>query len=242
MAGVVDRSARGGTSITASGRAWPRHLIALLLVLAAAAFVVLALTTGRTAWAWASIGASAVVAVGLVVDAVSRRRAGDVSGVERARPDGGSPELAVGQADQTDQDGTAHQDEAAGRDETAGRSGTEAVEPAEPAGPGAAARPVGSGREAGAALVDAAGDAPGGEDAPEEDTDAADLLLVAELTDEVRVVDEHPRYHLASCPNLDGRVSLPLPLREARELEFTPCARCRPDATLAARQRRAVGH
>lgn len=191
MAGVVDRSVSGGAAIMSGSRAWLRHLIALLLVLAAAAFVVLALTTGRTGWAWASIGVSAVVAVGLVVDAVTRRRAGDASDVERARSLGDSPEQ-VDQVDRVGQNGT-------GVDESA-----------------------------------------------EEDTDAADLLLVAELTDEVRVVDEHPRYHLDDCPSLAGRTSLPLPLREARELEFTPCARCRPDATLAARQRgtvagRAVG-
>ena len=71
----------------------------------------------------------------------------------------------------------------------------------------------------------------------EEDTDAADLLAVTELDTEVRVVDERPRYHLATCPWLAGRPALTLPIREARELGFTPCAVCSPDRSLAAAHR-----
>ncbi|MEV0681353.1 hypothetical protein AB0I60_33020 [Actinosynnema sp. NPDC050436] len=71
----------------------------------------------------------------------------------------------------------------------------------------------------------------------EEDTDAADLLVVADLADEVRVLDERPRYHLAACAWLGGRASLGLPVSEARQLGFTPCAACGPDATLAAKKR-----
>lgn len=72
----------------------------------------------------------------------------------------------------------------------------------------------------------------------EEDTDAADLLVVYELEDEVLVIDEHPRYHLARCRLADHVHVERLPVREARQLGFTPCARCRPDTTLA-RQHRA---
>jgi hypothetical protein len=71
----------------------------------------------------------------------------------------------------------------------------------------------------------------------EEDTDAADSLIVSELVDEVRVLDERPRYHLADCSWLASRASLGLPITEARQLGFTPCAVCRPDSTLAARKR-----
>jgi hypothetical protein len=71
----------------------------------------------------------------------------------------------------------------------------------------------------------------------EEDTDAADLLAVTELDNEVRVVDERPRYHLATCRWLAGRPALTLPIREARELGFTPCAVCSPDRSLAAAHR-----
>jgi hypothetical protein len=67
----------------------------------------------------------------------------------------------------------------------------------------------------------------------EEDTDAADLLIVTDLTAEVRVLDERPRYHLAACSWLGPRPTLGLPVNEARQLGFTPCGACRPDNTLA---------
>jgi hypothetical protein len=71
----------------------------------------------------------------------------------------------------------------------------------------------------------------------EEATDAADLLIVADLSAEVRVVDEHPRYHLAQCTWLAGKPTIPIPVSEARQLGFTPCARCGPDAALARKHR-----
>jgi len=78
---------------------------------------------------------------------------------------------------------------------------------------------------------------PADEEPPEEDTDAADLLAVADLVDEVRVLDERPRYHLSSCSWLAGRPTLGLPVQEARQLQFTPCALCKPDSTLVTRHR-----
>jgi hypothetical protein len=71
----------------------------------------------------------------------------------------------------------------------------------------------------------------------EENTDATDVLTVSELSDEVVVIDERPRYHLLACAWVNGRPTMPLPVSEARELGFTPCALCAPDSTLAARQR-----
>lgn len=76
---------------------------------------------------------------------------------------------------------------------------------------------------------------------PEEATDAADLLVISDLGTEVRVVDEHPRYHLARCSWLAGKATIPLPVSEARQLGFTPCARCAPDAALAAEHRAGRG-
>ncbi|GAA3461960.1 hypothetical protein ACFFSW_14945 [Saccharothrix longispora] len=73
----------------------------------------------------------------------------------------------------------------------------------------------------------------------EEDVDAADALVVADLTDEVRVLDERPRYHLADCSWLGERASLGLRVDEARRLGFTPCAVCRPDSSLAGAKRSA---
>jgi hypothetical protein len=78
------------------------------------------------------------------------------------------------------------------------------------------------------------------EDLPDpevEDVEVTDLLLVVDLKDEVLVVDEHPRYHVAGCRWLAGRETIPLPLDEARTDGFTPCAVCSPDRTLAERAR-----
>ena len=71
----------------------------------------------------------------------------------------------------------------------------------------------------------------------EEDTDAADLLVIYELADEVLVVDEYPRYHLVRCRWARHERAERLPVREARQLGFTPCDRCRPDTILARKYR-----
>jgi hypothetical protein len=78
---------------------------------------------------------------------------------------------------------------------------------------------------------------PADEEPPEEDTDAADLLAVTDLVDEVRVLDERPRYHLSSCSWLAGRPALGLPVQEARQLGFTPCGVCTPDGVLVRKSR-----
>ncbi|MEH0983855.1 hypothetical protein [Micromonospora sp. CPCC 205556] len=62
----------------------------------------------------------------------------------------------------------------------------------------------------------------------------ADAARVATLHAEIRVVDGHPRYHLASCAYLVDRDHEPLPVSEAVALGFTPCGRCAPDTTLLA--------
>lgn len=58
----------------------------------------------------------------------------------------------------------------------------------------------------------------------------AELARIAELS--VVVVDGRPRFHLASCPVAAGRVAVSIPLGEAWESGFTPCAACRPVAAL----------
>jgi len=89
----------------------------------------------------------------------------------------------------------------------------------------------------GGSPTEVAEDQSDGSQPAEEDTDAADLLVVYELTDEVLVVDENPRYHLARCRLPDHERAERLPVREARELGFTPCGRCRPDSALARKHR-----
>jgi hypothetical protein len=61
-----------------------------------------------------------------------------------------------------------------------------------------------------------------------------DAARVRELRRDVHVIDGRPRYHLAGCVHLMGRQSEPLPISEARELGFEPCALCEPDRTLLA--------
>lgn len=69
----------------------------------------------------------------------------------------------------------------------------------------------------------------------EEESTPADVEIVSVLEAEVVVVDEYPRYHLDDCSWLGDRDTIPIPVREARKLGFTPCAVCTPDAHLATR-------
>jgi len=62
----------------------------------------------------------------------------------------------------------------------------------------------------------------------------ADAVRVARLVAEVLVVDGRPRYHLADCPHLVGRLTEALPVAEAVELGFSPCGLCRPVDRLVA--------
>ena len=120
------------------------------------------------------------------------------------------------------------------------RTGTTMPEPARaPATPEAAA-PGDPGPPAEPAPVE--GSPPPPEEQPDpgvEEVEVTDLLVVVDLTDEVLVVDEHPRYHLAGCTWLAGRETIPIPLDEARTDGFTPCAVCSPDRNLAERARAA---
>ncbi|WP_422736058.1 hypothetical protein ACN263_20885 [Micromonospora sp. WMMD729] len=60
----------------------------------------------------------------------------------------------------------------------------------------------------------------------------AEAARIARLPDPVEVVDGRPRYHLAACPHLIGRTPETLPVAEAVELGFTPCAACTPATAL----------
>ncbi|NKQ57197.1 hypothetical protein HFP15_30430 [Amycolatopsis sp. K13G38] len=77
-------------------------------------------------------------------------------------------------------------------------------------------------------------------DPAEEKSAPADVEVVSQLDVEVVVVDEYPRYHLVECGWLEGRDTIPIAVKEARDLGFTPCARCAPDAKLAGTHRAAT--
>jgi hypothetical protein len=192
--------------------------LTVILLLAAMGFLVAALRTGHVGLAWGSVALCAVVAALILRRA---RRSWLQS------QDSSDDELVLSEVQPTD----AEAGEMPRALAPAARN-----EPAKDAGSGSA--PPAGRDDQGDPIRD--GENPAEDDQPgEEDTDAADLLIIYELADEVLVVDEHPRYHLARCPWPDRERAERLPVREARELGFTPCARCRPDTTLARKHRAA---
>ncbi|MEU3274171.1 hypothetical protein ABZ639_25305 [Saccharomonospora sp. NPDC006951] len=229
--------------------------IVLILVLAALGLVVAALITANSLWAWISIGLSVLAGVLLVADWLRRRSSRTAVGSGDSGDSGDSTEKHAEPGTDTDTDArqddapdSEHGDDTAPVTDTAGSAITEDGADAErtgaeEAGSDATAEPgdtviIGKadddiGQQT--ALLAASGDlkTPTGDPA-EEQTDAADLLVISELDTEVLVVDEYPRYHLAHCAWLEARDTIPIAVKEARELGFTPCARCGPDARIAA--------
>jgi hypothetical protein len=195
--------------------------LTVVLLLVAVGLLVAALGTGHIALAWGSVAVSAVVAAMILVRWRRRRDTPEIESVvllDDEPVNAGHGGQLVDPA----------QDAAPGEPSPQSASVT-AAEYADPV----AASVVSAGADQGAEFADA------GAEPDEEDTDAADLLVVYELTDEVLVIDEHPRYHLTRCPWPDHTRAERLPVREARELGFTPCDRCRPDTALARRHRTA---
>ncbi|TDP97211.1 hypothetical protein [Labedaea rhizosphaerae] len=191
--------------------------LVLGLVLAAFGLLIAGLTTANTLWAWLSVVLSIAAAGVLVYDWLrNRREAEDTTAAEPAQPD--------------------HLE--ADRSEPATPVTTAGSEPTPPTPP-AVPPPVDDDPAPPTELVDAVVDPD--DEPPEEATDATDLLVVSGLFAEVRVIDERPRYHLAKCTWVGARPTLGLPVSEARQLGFTPCALCGPDAVLARRHREGSG-
>jgi hypothetical protein len=243
--------------------------IVLALVLGAFGLLIAALTTANTLWAWISVVVSVVAAALLVSDWVNgrrRSRAGDKAvpvGGARHRQDVLADELPDDEDDLLE-DEDVFPPEVTFPPEPEPRADLD-FEPVVATGPDAVRTVVTEAVEPPGELPDDRGahraDDSAGHRADdganygtdygtdygtehdaepgEEPTDASDLLVVAGLNAEVRVVDEHPRYHLATCVWLANRPTIPVPVSEARQLGFTPCARCGPDSTLAARHRAA---
>lgn len=186
--------------------------LVLILVIVAFALLIAALTTANTIWAWVSVAISVVAAGLLIFDWLRGRRRVATASAPRPLEDAEGVEEP--------------EDESAEPEEPL--PPVEATTELPPVGEPVAdevAEPVGAPTAADDAEPD------------EEPTDATDRLVIAELSVEVVVVDEHPRYHLTSCGWLKGRGTIPLPVSEARTLGFTPCARCGPDTTIAANHR-----
>jgi len=202
-----------------AGRSSGLLYVVLLCVLAAFALLVVALVSTQTLWAWGSVALSVVGAVVLLLDWQRRRRA-------EARPAAAVPvESGAAAAAESTVDGGDDESDADPQEDEGG--------PGESQATGDLDSPATGGVRIGTNRDDQ-------QEPAEEDTDAADALVVSELTDEVLVLDERPRYHLAACAWLGERPTIPLPVNEARQLGFTPCVICTPDATLAAATRTAT--
>jgi hypothetical protein len=52
--------------------------------------------------------------------------------------------------------------------------------------------------------------------------------VAARSVDDVWVIDGRPRYHLGSCPIIQGQEAEPIPLDQAIEDGFMPCSLCEP--------------
>jgi hypothetical protein len=218
-------------------------LAAGLLVLLGLGLFVGGVLTGVTALFWACVGACAVAAVLLAVS----RRQGATPRTPGAAPTTAQP---VSNAPAATGPATADRPSTAATFATGGGPDPAPGPVDEPVGEQSAAGDAATGVHAathrspawgrspatGAHAVVGAGHADHGEPGIEE-VEVTDLLMVVDLTDEVLVVDEHPRYHLEGCRFLGGREAIPLPLDEARADGFTPCARCTPDRHLADRER-----
>ncbi len=206
-------------------------LLALLFVLAALGLLVVALAISTMVWAWGSVAASVVATVLLIADWWQRRHAVDAAQDDPSVVEAPEPQARPTATEPTPETPVAGTAEAADpADNTEDADKVDGVVKAEP---------VSTVRDEFDEFdEDESSDALDREAEPaEEDTDAADILVVSDLVAEVVVLDERPRYHLAGCRWVGARSTLPLPVSEARQLGFSPCAVCTPDAVLAARQR-----
>jgi hypothetical protein len=196
-------------------------LLAAVLLLVAVGLLAVGLTDGSTTMQWGSFAASALAAVVLAVGEVRRRKAARATGMRPGRkPAGDTAATATGTTTTAPANASAGTRPAEPREPAATVAPSQEPEPAVPPTPAAHA----------SAAPAAAG--PHGEP-PVEVVEVTDLLVVLDLTDEVLVIDEHPRYHLAGCRHLAGQATFPMPMVEARTDGFTPCGACTPDRHLA---------
>ncbi|MDT7799509.1 MAG: hypothetical protein QOI78_2942 [Actinomycetota bacterium] len=215
--------------------------IVLVLVLAALGLLVSALITASSLWAWVSIGLSVLAGVILVVDWLRRRRRSATPATEPREVPEPSSEDSESPAEPspfTEPEKPAEEDQT-----VLIPAGGELGDPADTPEPDLTAESPEPDEAPEAAASSAASVAeeepPAADEAEpgEESTSESDIALLADLDDEVVVVDEHPRYHLRVCSWVGTRDTIPIGIGEARQLGFTPCSRCGPDATLVAAHR-----
>jgi hypothetical protein len=208
----------------------------LLLILVAVVLLVLGLAGGSSVFLTISIAASLLAAVALVAGA--RQAAADRAAADPGRP-GWRPRRATRPAGPAFAGGPPAEPEIPVQHvpSTVDADGTGWRQPPEPPvtdGAVPAAATSGAGAVPAAAMPGAGPAAPYDDEPPAQDVTPGEAARVARLAAEVRVVDGRPRYHLADCAYLVGREHEPLPVAEAVDLGFTPCARCAPDTALLA--------
>ena len=204
-------------------------LLAILLLLTAVGLLVAAVITSQLTLAWVSVAVSALAAMAVLLWRGRARRRRNMTVDAGDAQDTGDIGNNV-----TGQDAVAQDDESAD-----GGQDAEPLAPASSPAEGPAESVLGPGPGPNE-VADADSERGGTADPAEEHTGAADLLVVFDSSDEVLVVDEQPRYHLGGCRWPDPATTERLPVREARELGFTPCERCRPDVEIARRHRAAT--
>ncbi|MET8279143.1 hypothetical protein [Micromonospora sp. NPDC005174] len=209
----------------------------LLLILVAVVLLVFGLAGGSSILLTISIAASLLAAVALVVGA--RQAAANRAAADPGRV-GPRERTAFRTASQAEP-GAAYGPPLAEPDvpvqhvpSTVGNGGTGWRQPPEPPfdpDPVSPASPFAARADeayrADAAAADTLADEPA-----EQPITPAEAARVARLPDPVEVVDGRPRYHLAACAHLIGRIPETLPVAEAVELGFTPCAACAPATAL----------
>ncbi|MBO4206965.1 hypothetical protein [Micromonospora echinofusca] len=218
----------------------------LLLILVAVVLLVLGLANGSSLLLITSIAASLLAAVALVVGARQAAATREAGGTPPGRPAG-----RPGQRGRTPAGGDASRyagspvgipTQAVRTTDDSGRTGWR-----QPPGPSASAPEPGTPDRGGSDerwVTTADGPTGPAADLPADDllddeppaqiVGEADATRVARLATPVLVVDGRPRYHLTICPHLVGRRTESLPVSEAVELGFTPCAQCAPDTALLA--------
>ncbi|MFY1616758.1 hypothetical protein [Micromonospora sp. WMMD736] len=220
----------------------------LLLILVAVALLVFGLAGGSSTLLTISIAASLLAAVALVVGA--RQAAANRASADPGRV--GSRERGAFRTASRAEPGAAYGPPLAEPDvpvqhvpSTVGDGGTGWRQPPEPPPDpeppyefeAAADRSGRSSPVSPASPVVARGDEayesdPLADEPAEQPVTPAEAARIARLPDPVEVVDGRPRYHLAACPHLIGRAPETLPVAEAVELGFTPCAACAPATAL----------
>lgn len=200
----------------------------ILLIVVAVVLLVAGLAGGSSPLLITSIAASVLAAVALVAGA--RQAAATRATAGRARERTGPGDPGYGPPPGEPEIPLQHMPSTVGTGTSGWRQPPEAPEPAySPREP--VLDNAGLASDAPASTSPAAGGGFEGEP-PAQPLSPTQAERLAGVLADVQVVDGHPRFHLPDCPHLIGRAEEPLPVGEAVQLGFTPCADCAPATAL----------